>query len=247
MPSPAISTPRQIRSALMIARSGDRDACLRALLRLRLASGPGASIDHIWLAAELEYLLGHYPKALELFAQFDRDPRSRAVPTWQRYRSSHHQSFAALQTADYARSADCLADARRRAQASGELERYEGDLEAMEASLLEVQGKLESARLRFELAYKSALKAKQWHRAATTAADVARIIVGHKDAIADASPWLERARKAASRTRNALIRRTIDIREAGLLKAAGKLPQALRIHNRIIQEEIGRASCRERV
>src|ERR1044072_2551060 len=186
------SRAEAIAAALEAAKLVDRDGFLRALNGVRLRSSLSAPLEERWLAAELAYFRGEYPKTIGLYEAFERDPRSARAPLWQRYRSSHRRAFAYMHQGDDDRAVPALREAEERVKKLPDRAEREPDLDAMQGHLFNHQGNTELARSRFASAYHKGVIVGNLGRAASSAGDVATMFLD-LGSLPEAHDWLDRA------------------------------------------------------
>lgn len=220
--------------ALEAAKRVDRDGFLRALEGVSLRSSTGAPLDERWLAAELAYFKGHYPKIIELYEAFERDPRKSSAPLWQLYRSSHRRAFAYLHQGDDARAAPALREARERIKELPERAEREPDLDAIEGHLYNHEGNIELARARFASAYHKAVAVGNWGRAASSAGDVATMFL-NRGSLPEADEWLNRAEEALRKAPSALVATTLTVRRAHVRRTEQRFEEAEALYTRVIE------------
>lgn len=238
MPKPFESDPSAraaaIARALEAAQRNDRDAFLGVLEGIVLSANKSSSIDERWLAAELAFRRGQYPRAIELFEAFERDPRSAKAAPWQRYRSSHRRAFSYLHQGDDERSWQALREAEERLRLLPELGPEPPDLHAMHGHLLNHRGDFERARARFALGYERAVATEKWSRAAGDAADVSMMLF-RLNRLTEAREWLDRAEEALQRGPNSLVAATIAVRRGHVYRAMEMDDEAEAQYQRVIE------------
>lgn len=228
------SRAQAIAAALKAAYHVDRDGFLRALEGVSLRSGQNAPLDERWLAAELAYFRGDYPRIIELYEAFERDPRSASAPMWHRYRSSHRRAFAYMHQGDDDHAALALHQAEERVRALPDRAEREPDLDAMYGHLFNHQGNTEMARARFAAAYKNAVAVANWGRAASSAGDVGTTLL-HQGRLPEALEWLDRAEGALRTAPSSLVAATLTVRRAHVLRTMEKFGEAEFLYTKVIE------------
>jgi tetratricopeptide (TPR) repeat protein len=225
---------KAIAAALEAAKRVDRDGFVRALDGVSLRTGNGAPLEERWLAAEANYLRGQYPRTIELYEAFERDPRSASAPLWQRYRSSHRRAFAYMHQGDDDRAAPVLREAEERVSVLPDRAEREPDLDAMYGHLFNHQGNTEMARARFATAYQNAFAVGNWGRAASSAGDVATMLL-NQGRLPEALDWLDRAEGALQRATSSLVAATLAVRRAHVLRTMEKFAEAEPLYTKVIE------------
>lgn len=219
------STRPNLAPALEAARLGDEDSCTQALEGVQLRDGPEASLDEVWLLAELAHLDAHRTDAIRRFEEFERRAARSPVPAWQRFGSAHRRMIAFYGNGEYQHSMQLLVDAERIIAENPELRFRQANIDAMYGHFLELKGDLEAAKARFVVGFQIATEFGHWSRAASIASDVARIAVDQQDYL-EALKWFEEARKADDHEPSRRVRQVIDVRLAKLYRLMGRMSEA---------------------
>jgi tetratricopeptide (TPR) repeat protein len=228
------SRAEAIAAALEAAKLVDRDGFLRALNGVPLRSSLSAPLEERWLAAELAYFRGEYPKTIGLYEAFERDPRSARAPLWQRYRSSHRRAFAYMHQGDDDRAVPALREAEERVKKLPDRAEREPDLDAMQGHLFNHQGNTELARSRFASAYHKGVIVGNWGRAASSAGDVATMFLD-LGSLPEAHDWLDRAEDSLRKAPSSLVAATLTVRRAHVLRTEERFVEAEPLYSRLIE------------
>lgn len=223
--------------ALEAARRGDEDAVLAALKNVSLRDGPEATSDELWLRAELTHLEGRGLEVVPRFEAFERRTARSKAPAWQRYGSAHRRMIALYFQGELDRAKQVLVQAERIIADHPDLRFRQPNIDAMHGHFLELEGDSDAAKARFLVAYDLAADLRNWSRAATIAADIARIAADQRQD-AEALAWLRQAREANDREPSRRVQQVIDVRFARVYRVMQRYAEAREIYDRVLKDPI---------